>query len=108
MIEKVIHAISEPNRRTILNLLMNEELTSSEIATNFKISPPAISQHLKVLEKSGLVVVRKEGNKRFYQLRKEGFNDLKVYLDRFWDDSLILLKQAAEEEERRNNDASTT
>ena len=107
MIEQVIHAISEPNRRTILNLLINKELTSSEIATNFEISAPAISQHLKVLEKSGLVVVRRDGNKRFYQIRREGFNDLKDYLDRFWDDSLFLLKQAAEEEERRNNDAST-
>lgn len=106
MIEKVIHAISESNRRSILNLLINEELTSSEIATNFEISAPAVSQHLKVLESSGLVTVRKDGNKRFYQIRKEGFSDLKAYLDRFWDDHLFMLKQAAEEEERRNNGSS--
>ncbi|MEH6937720.1 metalloregulator ArsR/SmtB family transcription factor [Bacillus sp. JJ664] len=105
MIEKVIHAISEQNRRTILNLLKNEELTSSQIASNFDISPPAISQHLKVLENSGLVTVRKEGNKRIYQIRKEGFSDLTSYLDHFWDDSLSLLKQAAEELERRNNES---
>ena len=87
MIGKVIHSILEPNRREILNLLRNGELTSSEIAIQFKISAPAISQHLKELESSGLVVVRREGTKRFYRIRREGFKELKQYLDSFWDDS---------------------
>jgi DNA-binding transcriptional ArsR family regulator len=104
MIEKVIHSISEPNRREILYLLQNGELTSSEIAHHFHISAPAISQHLKVLESSGLVVVRKEGTKRFYRIRREGFKELKQYLDSFWDDSLMRLKEAAETEERRKNE----
>jgi DNA-binding transcriptional ArsR family regulator len=105
MIEKVIHSISEPNRREILFLLRNGELNSSEIANNFKISAPAISQHLKVLESSGLVVVRKEGTKRYYRIRSEGFIELKQFLDNFWDESLMLLKEAAEAEERRKNDS---
>jgi DNA-binding transcriptional ArsR family regulator len=104
MIENVIHSISEPNRRSILYLLRNNELSSSEIATHFSISAPAISQHLKVLEKSGLVVVRKEGTKRYYRIRREGFEELKNYLDSFWDDSLLRLKEAAEAEERRDYD----
>ncbi|MED4228909.1 metalloregulator ArsR/SmtB family transcription factor [Neobacillus cucumis] len=104
MIEKVIHSISEPNRREILYLLRNGELTSSEIAIHFHISAPAISQHLKVLESSGLVVVRKEGTKRFYRIRREGFKELKEYLDSFWDESLMRLKEAAEAEERRKNE----
>jgi DNA-binding transcriptional ArsR family regulator len=101
MIEKVIHAIAEPRRRDILYLVSDEELTSSSIASHFDISAPAVSQHLKVLEESGLVVVRREGTKRYYRIRREGFADLKGYIDRFWDDSLLLLKEAAEEEERR-------
>ncbi|MFC0272972.1 ArsR/SmtB family transcription factor [Metabacillus herbersteinensis] len=105
MIEKVIHSISEPNRRNILYLLRNNELSSSEIATYFRISAPAISQHLKVLQNSGLVVVRKEGTKRYYRIRREGFKELREYLDSFWDDSLLLLKEAAEAEERRNRDS---
>jgi DNA-binding transcriptional ArsR family regulator len=104
MIEKVIHSILEPNRREILSLLRNGELTSSEIALNFHISAPAISQHLKVLESSGLVVARKEGTKRFYRIRREGFRELKHYLESFWDDSLMLLKEVAEEEERKKNE----
>jgi DNA-binding transcriptional ArsR family regulator len=106
MIEKVIHAIAEPRRREILNLVRDKELTSSAIASHFEISAPAISQHLKVLEESGVVVVRRAGTKRYYSIRREGFTEIKQYIDRFWDDSLLLLKEAAEEEERRKNESN--
>jgi DNA-binding transcriptional ArsR family regulator len=105
MIEKVIHAIAEPRRREILNLVRDKELTSSAIASHFEISAPAISQHLKVLEESGVVVVRRAGTKRYYSIRREGFSEIKQYIDRFWDDSLLLLKEAAEEEERRKSES---
>jgi len=101
MIEKVLHALAEPRRRDILYLVRDGELTSSAIASHFDISAPAVSQHLKVLEQSGLVVVRRDGTKRYYGIRREGFAELKQYIDRFWDDSLLRLKEAAEEEERR-------
>jgi DNA-binding transcriptional ArsR family regulator len=104
MIEKVLHAITEPRRREILHLVRDGELTSSEIASKFNISAPAISQHLKVLEQSGLVVVRRDKTKRYYSIRREGFSELKEYIDRFWDDSLLMLKEAAEEEERKKNE----
>ncbi|WP_413303313.1 metalloregulator ArsR/SmtB family transcription factor [Bacillus sp. 1P10SD] len=101
MIEKVLHALAEPRRRDILYLVRDGELTSSAIASHFDISAPAVSQHLKVLEQSGLVVVRRDGTKRYYGIRRDGFAELKQYIDRFWDDSLLRLKEAAEEEERR-------
>ncbi|WP_222127384.1 helix-turn-helix transcriptional regulator [Bacillus sp. X1(2014)] len=106
MIEKVLHALAEPRRRDILYLVRDGELTSSAIASHFDISAPAISQHLKVLEQSGLVVVRRDGTKRYYGIRRDGFTELKQYIDRFWDDSLLRLKEAAEEEERRINNES--
>ncbi|MCM2534043.1 metalloregulator ArsR/SmtB family transcription factor [Neobacillus pocheonensis] len=83
MIEKVIQAIAEPRRREILYLVRGGELTSSAIASHFDISAPAISQHLKVLEESGLVVVRRSGTKRYYSIRREGFAEIKQYIDRF-------------------------
>jgi DNA-binding transcriptional ArsR family regulator len=107
MIEKVIQAITEPRRREILSLVRDGEMTSSSIASHFEISAPAISQHLKVLEESGLVLVRREGTKRYYRMRREGFSELKQYIDRFWDDSLLLLKEAAEGEERKKNDSKS-
>ena len=105
MIEKVLHALAEPRRRDILYLVRDGELTSSEIASHFDISAPAVSQHLKVLEQSGLVVVRRAGTKRYYEIRRDGFAEIKQYIDRFWDDSLLRLKEAAEAEERRNNES---
>lgn len=106
MIEKVLHALAEPRRRDILYLVRDGEMTSSAIASHFDISAPAVSQHLKVLEQSGLVVVRRDGTKRYYGIRRDGFSELKQYIDRFWDDSLLRLKEAAEEEERRINNES--
>jgi DNA-binding transcriptional ArsR family regulator len=106
MIEKAIHALTEPRRRDILYLVRDGELTSSAIASHFDISAPAVSQHLKVLEESGLVVVRRAGTKRYYRIRREGFAELKGYIDRFWDDSLMRLKEAAEEEERKNHEST--
>ncbi|MGM0834823.1 MAG: ArsR/SmtB family transcription factor [Bacillota bacterium] len=106
MIEQIIHSLTVPTRREILNLLRDGELTSSEIAKNFSFSAPAISQHLKVLEQSGLVIVRKAGTKRYYRIRREGFGELKQFVDQFWDDSLLRLKEAAEEEERRKHESN--
>jgi DNA-binding transcriptional ArsR family regulator len=105
MIEKVLHALAEPRRREILYLVRDGEMTSSAIASHFDISAPAVSQHLKVLEQSGLVIVRRDGTKRYYGIRRDGFSELKQYIDRFWDDSLLRLKEAAEEEERRKNES---
>ncbi|TLS50887.1 winged helix-turn-helix transcriptional regulator [Paenibacillus antri] len=101
MIEKAIHAIAEPRRRDILSLVRDGELPSSAIAARFDISAPAVSQHLKILEEAGLVVVRRAGTKRYYGIRREGFEELKHYIDGFWEDSLLRLKEAAEEEERK-------
>jgi DNA-binding transcriptional ArsR family regulator len=106
MIEKAIHAIAEPRRRDILHLVRAGELTSTAIASHFNITPPAVSQHLKVLEESGLVVVRRDGTKRYYRIRKEGFVGLRDYIDQFWNDNLLRLKEAAEEEERRNHEST--
>ncbi|AJY75112.1 ArsR/SmtB family transcription factor [Paenibacillus beijingensis] len=106
MIDKAIHALAEPRRRDILYLVRDGELTSSAIASQFDISAPAVSQHLKVLEEAGLVVVRRAGTKRFYGIRREGFAELKQYIESFWDDSLMRLKEAAEEEERRKHAAN--
>ncbi|MCZ8515772.1 metalloregulator ArsR/SmtB family transcription factor [Paenibacillus filicis] len=106
MIDRAIHALTEPRRRDILHLVRDGELTSSAIASHFDISAPAISQHLKVLEEAGLVVVRRAGTKRFYGIRREGFAELKQYIESFWDDSLMKLKEAAEQEERRKHESN--
>ncbi len=100
MIDIVLHAIAEPHRRQILDLIQDQELSSGEISTRFEVTRPAISQHLKVLEQAGLVTVRRQGTQRMYRARPEGLLELKRFLDSFWDDQLRQLKRAAEAEER--------
>lgn len=100
--DDLIKAIAEPNRRKVLRLLADREMSSGEIAAQFEVSPPAISQHLAVLMKANLLVQRREGTFRYYSLRREAFSDLRAFLDSFWKDSLEQLKEAAEWEEMEN------
>jgi DNA-binding transcriptional ArsR family regulator len=97
--EEAIRAIAEPNRRRILQLVTANELSAGEIAAEFEITRPAVSQHLGVLREAGLVSERREGTRRLYSLRPEGFDDLKSFLEAFWSEGLERLKEAAELEE---------
>ena len=99
--EEAIRAIAEPNRRRILHLVAGAELSAGEIASSFQITRPAVSQHLTVLRDAGLVSERRQGTRRLYSLRAEGFADLRSFLDAFWDENLERLKEAAELEEGR-------
>lgn len=99
--EAAIRAIAEPNRRRILQLVSERELSAGEIAAQFEVTRPAISQHLTVLREAGLVAERREGTRRLYRARPEGLADLRAFLEEFWDERLERLRKAAESEERR-------
>jgi DNA-binding transcriptional ArsR family regulator len=98
--DAVLHAIAEPRRRRILELVGGRELTAGEIAARFDVTRPAISQHLTVLSEAGLVSVRREGTRRIYRARPEGLSELREYLDEFWSVRLDRLKAVAERAER--------
>jgi DNA-binding transcriptional ArsR family regulator len=99
--QAVVQAISEPRRREILELIRNRELAAGEIAGQFEVTRPAISQHLTVLKKAGLVSERRDGARRLYRARPEGLAELRSFLNGFWDDRLDRLKAEAEKEQRR-------
>ena len=86
-----------------MQVVRNAELPVGEIAARFNVTRPAISQHLKVLVDAGLVTVRRQGTRRLYQARPEGLDDVRQFLDGFWDEGLQRLKAAAEAEERRTD-----
>jgi DNA-binding transcriptional ArsR family regulator len=99
--EAAIRAIAEPKRRRILELVAERELSAGEIASKFDVTRPAVSQHLTVLREAGLVAERRDGTRRLYSLRPEGFADLRSFLEAFWGEGLERLKRAAEVEEER-------
>ena len=98
--EAALKAIAAPNRRTILRLVADEELSAGEIASHFALTRPAVSQHLSVLKEAGLVSERRNGTRRLYRTRPEGLAELRAFLEEFWDERLEALKREAEREER--------
>jgi DNA-binding transcriptional ArsR family regulator len=101
-VEAALKAIAAPHRRTILRLVADEELSAGEIAANFDLTRPAVSQHLGVLKEAGLVSERRNGTRRLYRARPEGLVELRTFLDEFWGDRLEALKREAEREEQKH------
>jgi DNA-binding transcriptional ArsR family regulator len=80
-------ALADPTRRRIVEMLAHGPQSSGEIAGQFDISAPAISQHLKALRAARLVRVRAQAQRRIYELHKEGVDELAQWVDelrRFW------------------------
>jgi DNA-binding transcriptional ArsR family regulator len=94
--DAVLAAIAEPNRRAILQLVGQREMAAGEIAAQFAVTRPAVSQHLSVLKGVGLLDERREGTRRLYRLRPEGLVELRAFLAELWPDALQRFKAAAE------------
>jgi DNA-binding transcriptional ArsR family regulator len=89
-------ALGDPTRRAIVERLLRGPLPVGELARDFPVSRPAISQHLRVLKHAHLVIDRPDGNRRLYELNPAGVEALRAYFDRFWDHALASFKRAAE------------
>lgn len=75
-------ALADPTRRRIVELLAESEQPAGAIAKRFLMTPPAVSQHLKVLRDAGLVTVRVDRQFRIHALAPEGFDELETWLAR--------------------------
>jgi DNA-binding transcriptional ArsR family regulator len=102
-VDAIARAIAAPRRRQILALVRERELSAGEIAANFEVSRPAVSQHLQVLRGAGLLSERRQGTSRLYRARPEGLAGLRDFMDEFWTDRLERLKLAAELEQQRRD-----
>lgn len=91
-------AIAEPNRREILRLAWNREMSASELASHFPMTRQAVSQHVRVLTSSGLLEERRDGTKRLYRTRQDQVGELQTYLDEFWRTGLEAIKEHAEDQ----------
>ncbi|MDJ0572339.1 MAG: metalloregulator ArsR/SmtB family transcription factor [Pleurocapsa sp. MO_192.B19] len=90
----VFAAIADPTRRAILDLLRQGEQPVKQIAQPFKMSLPAISQHLSVLCEVELVTQRKKGRQRFYRLNPEPLKQVSDWVnhyEQFWQEKLDIL-----------------
>jgi DNA-binding transcriptional ArsR family regulator len=75
-----LEVLAEPNRRRILDLLLDEPRSVGELTGALGISQPGTSKHLRVLRDAGLVSVRQEAQRRVYELRPEPLAELDAWL----------------------------
>jgi len=100
--EAALKAIAEPRRRAILRLVKDAERPAGEIAAAFEdVTHAAVSQHLRVLKEAGLVSERRDGRRRLYRARPESLQEVRAFLDAFWEDGLERLRREVESDERR-------
>lgn len=103
-----LDALADANRRIILEVLSQGERPVGRIADLLPISRPAVSQHLQVLKRAGLVRERRQGTRNLYRVDPAGLAPLRAYLDRFWGDALDAYRKAAQKaaqpsaDEKRN------
>jgi DNA-binding transcriptional ArsR family regulator len=105
-IDRTLAALADPTRRGVVDLLRKKPRRAGELASAFGMSPPAMSRHLRVLRKSGLVEeegIDDDARIRMYRLRPERFAALRTWLDEvesFWSDQLASFKAHAETSRR--------
>src|SRR5688572_7933512 len=85
----IFSALAEPTRRNIIEMLAKKgQLSATDISNKFKVSPPAISQHLKVLRESKLVLMEKKAQQRIYKINPDKMQELDRWIKKFtqlWD-----------------------
>jgi DNA-binding transcriptional ArsR family regulator len=100
-------ALSDPTRRAILGRLALGEATAGELAEPFKISQPAISRHLRVLEEASLIVRERRGQHRICRLDPrplERADEWFEFYRRFWNEAVDRLDKHLKQKDRRTND----
>src|SRR5215510_1030247 len=96
-----VQIVAEPRRREILRLVWDAERPASEIADHFDVTFGAVSQHLGVLREAGLVVMRRDGTRRFYRADRDALRPYTSMLRQLWGEQLDRLAELAEDEELR-------
>jgi len=92
-------ALADPTRRHVFEQLRDGPKSVGIIAAKMPVSRPAVSQHLGVLKKAGLVADRAEGTRRVYYIDPHGLAAIRIWLDQFWDDALVAFKAELEKGE---------
>ena len=100
----VFGAIADPTRRAILGVLSEGELGAGELAERFPISRPAVSRHVRILKKAGLVRARVDSQRRVYSLNPSALQEVDQWLAPyrlFWSSRMVDLKTYVESNNKK-------
>ena len=110
-LDGIFHALADPTRRAIIGALMQGPKTVGEISRPFDISLPAVSKHLKVLERASLVTRQVRGREHHCRLNPESLapaHDWLSFYSGFWNERLDALDALLSEEDNDNGQSPTT
>jgi len=79
-LNQTLHALSDPTRRKILELLKKRDLPARDIADNFDMKAPSVSHHLNVLKQANLVTFQRQGQELIYSLNLSVFEEVMKYV----------------------------
>lgn len=103
--QQLFYALAEPTRRGIIELLASKgQLSATDISDNFDVSPPAISQHLKVLRKANFVRVEKRAQQRIYRINPSAMSEIEQWIQKMtksWNARFNILDEILEAEKRK-------
>lgn len=102
-VNDAFYAIADPTRRSILDLVREQERSAGEIAEHFPVSRPAIARHMRVLREAGLVRERREATMRFYSTEVQALRCVDQWLAPYrlyWAARLVDLKRVVESQAR--------
>lgn len=108
--QATLQILADPTRLALVDLLRDGPQPVGRLAAGLPVSRPAISKHLRLMKEAGVVMMTEEGTKNLYELNLESLEELRRYLEGFWETSLGRLKEAAEASYRaakQNSDDAT-
>lgn len=97
----MLRALADPHRRQILRLVRGGELAAGEIASHFDATQQAVSHHLQVLARAGLLSERRDGVRRLYALDPQGLDPVREMLSELWPSALERLKYVVEQDRKK-------
>ena len=96
--------LAEPNRRRILDQLLDRPRTVGDLVTALNVSQPSVSKHLRVLRDAGVVEARKDAQRRVYELRPDALAEVLAWVEPYrelWSGRLDALERHLDSKERR-------
>lgn len=104
-LQATFRALADPTRRSIIDLLGDQEKTVAEVAGHFDMTRAAVKKHLTVLEEGRIVISHQRGRERLNRLNPVALKDAADWLhkfERFWDGRLEALRKAVEAEAKKS------
>lgn len=98
--EAAFDILGDPTRRAIIDHLRKGPAPVVDIATGLPVSRPAVSKHLKLMREAGVVRMREEGTRNLYELDLNTLDEVRRWLDGFWEKSLQRFKERVDRERK--------